>query len=118
MTIEHDLWKARTGAFIDTTEAKKPKVKLRKDLQRLVDRAKGCDTALLVDLVEGRAFLVAGFVVKRTKDGWCIHGLDKGAAEHTVSLDLSMCSCPDCKFRERDCKHIRALKGAVSELDK
>lgn len=30
---------------------------------------------------------------------------------HSVFHDLSACSCPDNKYRERECKHIRALRA-------
>ena len=32
--------------------------------------------------------------------------------------DRFVCSCPDCLYRERDCKHILKLKARLEEKEK
>ena len=50
------------------------------------------------------------YAYRRSDAGWLIRSLHDGEPEHTVLEDFSACSCQDCRFRGRVCKHMTALK--------
>ena len=91
-------------------EARKPK------RHRLVKKAEElCDTELLAELLSGVRTLVSGYAVKRTELGWVLRATASKSVDHTVTLDLAACSCEDCRFRERECKHIRLLRSFLGK---
>lgn len=50
------------------------------------------------------------YIFARTKEGWMMQPIDDAKTIHTVYADFSACSCPDNRFRLRECKHMKALK--------
>lgn len=56
------------------------------------------------------------YVYRRSETGdWIIRSLAPGEPEHTVLADFSACSCQDCRFRGRVCKHMVALKEVLGK---
>src|SRR5690349_14876320 len=37
---------------------------------------------------------------------------------YDLPADLSRCDCPDATYRERECKHVKALRAALAALAK
>lgn len=110
---------AMSTAFIDFDTAEKPRRRDRK--HRLAKRAEDLtegQLAVLVRLLESDAVLctVGGrsYAVDRVPIGWWVCGLGPDDEEHTVLEDLSACSCPDFRFRERRCKHLEAVTRATT----
>ena len=50
------------------------------------------------------------YAVKVGLDDYKIRNVAEDSPEYIVFKDLSACSCPDNKFRERECKHIEAIR--------
>ncbi len=65
---------------------------------------------ILLALVRGDMAIVGGLAFKVCPVGWTVHGLGTESEEHTVLKDFSSCSCPDNRFRGRECKHIKAMR--------
>jgi hypothetical protein len=89
--------------------------KLPKPLRKLLANAANLSDVqlqLLTKLLAGEARLAGNYAVERTEAGWRVEALQGGDGGHTVNLELTECSCPDCRFRERQCKHIKLLLGA------
>ena len=61
-------------------------------------------------LMAGKAALLnyegAAYTIRKVGDSWVVQ--KPGGEAHTVTDDV--CSCPDAKFRERECKHLKMLK--------
>lgn len=53
------------------------------------------------------------YAYRRSEAGYLIRSLHDGEPEHTVTVDFSSCSCEDCRFRGRTCKHMHALKEVL-----
>lgn len=53
------------------------------------------------------------YAYRRVETGYLIRSLHDGEPEHTVAADFSACSCADCKFRGRICKHMIALRQVL-----
>jgi len=51
------------------------------------------------------------FLYRPGEAGTLICSLDAEAREHEVVGDV--CSCEDCRFRQHECKHIRALRSVT-----
>lgn len=89
------------------------KVRMRKRLVTLLDRL---DTLpqpklrLLHDLLEGTRFQLGGYAVAKTVFGWAMESVTDGYGEHNINAALTDCSCEDCRFRQRECKHILMLR--------
>jgi hypothetical protein len=87
-----------------------------------------CGGATTADLLAG----VAVLQIDRPEDTndwyWCGYVVDGGriigvrlrkfgtGTVYFLPADLSECECPDCTFRQRACKHITALRQALSPL--
>lgn len=54
------------------------------------------------------------YAYRRVGVDWVVRSLHDGEPEHTVLADFSACSCQDCRFRGRVCKHILALKEVLT----
>lgn len=68
---------------------------------------------LIVLLEEGWGLLRCGgeqYIYRDAGQAWQVKALRSGSTVHTVDFDLSECSCPDCRYREHECKHIAGLK--------
>ena len=78
---------------------------MRKKLQALADAL----PPAAVPVLEGRAMLLDGrFAVRPQGDGFTIHELSFDSSPHFVTRES--CSCPDAKFRNRECKHLKAIR--------
>lgn len=53
------------------------------------------------------------YAYRRSDAGYVVRSLHDGEPEHTVLLDFSACSCQDCRFRGKACKHMVALKEVL-----
>lgn len=97
------------------SSAKKSLGAKAKKLLEQIQGLNGIQAELLLGLVSGEWALVSAekehFAVQKDSISWAIIGLDPEAEEHHVNLELTACSCEDCRFRGRTCKHIIALKG-------
>jgi hypothetical protein len=87
-----------------------------------------CGGATTADLLQG----VAVLQIDRPEDTndwyWCGYVVDGGRVigvqlqkfgtgqTYFLPADLNECDCPDCTFRQRECKHMTALKQALSPL--
>lgn len=71
-------------------------------------------TELLIDLLEGEAALIVvhgeQYAVRFRKRCYMVCGLELDSEEHTVDRTVTSCSCPDCVYRKRDCKHVLAIR--------
>ena len=112
--------RAMAGASFDFTSST-PKRSQPRKVHRLTKRAEELTAeqlCVLLLLLEGGAVLctVGGrsYVTRRTALGWTVRGLEASDVEHTVAEDLSACSCPDFRFRERKCKHMEAVGHATA----
>lgn len=96
-------------------QPKQPKKhRLTKKLDQMSEEQK---QALLLLLSEQFATMTVHgetYAYRRSDVGWLIRSLHDGEPEHTVAADFSACSCQDCKFRGKVCKHMTALKGVLS----
>jgi hypothetical protein len=87
-----------------------------------------CGGATTADLLAG----VAVLQIDRPEDTndwyWAAYVVDAGriigvqlqkfgnGVVYFLPADLSECDCPDCTFRQRACKHMTALRQALSPL--
>ena len=57
---------------------------------------------------------------KMTKNTWVVPSETTPDKFYEITKvgDRFVCSCPDCLYREHDCKHIRKLKAKVEEEKK
>ncbi len=73
---------------------------------------------LLVLVLDGKLAMLTinteTYVYRRGEGGWWIRSMRDGEPEHTVFADFSKCSCEDHRFRNRECKHMKALKEVVA----
>lgn len=111
--------RAAASSFFVFDEVKKPP--RRRKRHRLAARAEQLteeQLVVLVRLLEGEMLLctVGGksYAVDRVPVGWWVRGLGPDDEEHTVSEDLSACSCQDFRFRNRRCKHLEAVTRATT----
>lgn len=97
-------------------KVKKPKKKHR--LAKKVDNmSKEQQEMLLLLLSEKLAMItIKGetYAYRRSEAGWLIRSMTDGEPEHTVTADFTACSCQDCRYRGRLCKHILALKEVLT----
>jgi hypothetical protein len=112
-----DEFTARVNASAFLMDIDIPKVKHKGGKHRLTKKAESMSPAILASLLhllEGDYALVwigkVAYCFKGTDQNCSIVALDDGA-EHTV-MD-GKCSCEDARFRNRDCKHIKALRKVV-----
>lgn len=119
MVTEFERLVARvmSTAFIGTPTII-PKVKVKKQkkhrlTKRLANMSKEQKELLLLLISEKVAMItIKGetYAYRRIPDGWIIRSLYDGSPEHTVLTDFSACSCQDCHYRGKICKHILALR--------
>ena len=95
----------------------RPKVakrKLHRIARRAVEQLTVQQLALLCAIARGDMMLVtiAGvqYACKKRDGDYAITSLCADSHEYTVALSPPACSCPDCRFREHECKHILKLK--------
>lgn len=72
----------------------------------------------LLDIMEGRALLGywegQAYLIRRADaEGISVQGMYEGAQKHYVAEDPPACSCPDFKFRGRECKHLQLYRGTL-----
>lgn len=119
--IEVFLARVRANSFLDNQDVPvppgppRPSQKPRKTkIVRMVEKYTYEQLALAMDILEGRrARLNCGddtYAVKKLEDGaFSIVGLDTDTHEYFVKD--GQCTCEDCKFRKRECKHLRAIRS-------
>lgn len=96
---------------------KKRKVKLHpmtKKLDRMSEEQRGLLLLLLSEKLSTVCVRGETYAYRRSDAGWVIRSLHDGEPEHTVLLDFSACSCQDCRFRGKVCKHMVALKEVLT----
>lgn len=110
-------------AFLEepTPKAKvaKPKVKgkkhrIVKKLDSMTDEQKELLLLLLSEKLSMVVLHGETYAYRRSATGWLVRSLHDGEPEHTVLVDFSACSCQDCRFRGRVCKHMTALKEVLT----
>lgn len=121
-TFEQLVARANANSFfLPEVVDSKPKKRIaggKKKLHRVAKKALDLTAKqleLLVEIARGRQFALAiggvQYSVRKLKPGaWQITSLCKDSHEYSVTLDPPACTCPDCAFRDRECKHILALK--------
>ena len=121
--LEKLVARVMSTAFIEpvtpTAVVKKPKPKGKKHrITRRLDAMSDEQKELLLLLLSEKLATVTvkgeTYCYRRSDAGWVIRSLHDGEPEHTVLLDFSACSCPDCRFRGRVCKHMTVLQGVMS----
>lgn len=113
--------KVMSNAFMGVpTVVAKPKAKKIKKhrlTKKLSNMSKEQQEMLLLLLSEKLAMItIKGetYAYRRSPDGWLVRSMHDGEPEHTVTPDFSACSCQDCRFRGKICKHILALKEILT----
>lgn len=115
--IERLLAHARMNSFLEFRDEKLPKLaKASKGVKAALKMVKGLSperAAMLVDLLEGTAFLktVKGepYYFKKEAGGYRAACLSPGdSSSHLVTPQG--CSCEDHRLRSRVCKHMKALE--------
>ena len=100
------------GFLVKEENVRRKRVKKHRLIRAVENCLTPAQAQLLQEILGRRWAVVGGFAVRRDSDTtWVVHGLDAFADEHRVFADLSACSCPDNKFRGRECKHIDLLRG-------
>ncbi len=110
----------RNAFMAEPTVVAKPKQKkvkkhrLTKKLANMSEEQKQLLLLLLTEKVARVTIKGESYVYRRSSDGWLIRSLHDGEPEHTVTADFSACSCQDCKYRGRICKHMTVLKEVLT----
>lgn len=101
-------------------EEKQPRERRRRE-HRIVRRAGAeltpAQVQLLIALLKSERALVylsgVPYAVRRTPDGWSVRGLGPADIDYYMDAELASCTCPDSKFRGRQCKHAMAVRASV-----
>lgn len=72
-----------------------------------ITNAEGKGTEYDLDAFTDAAGRIIGYGLAKDDDD--IHAID------VVASTGWTCDCPDCQFRNRECKHIKALRAALAE---
>ena len=105
-------------AFIEEpTYVKRPKQPKKHRLTKKIDLLTPEQQELLLLLLKEKLAMVTvkgeTYAYRRSEGGWVVRSLHDGEPEHTVLADFSACSCQDCRFRGRVCKHMTALREVL-----
>lgn len=98
----------------DRSTGKRLKKSRKHRLMKHAEKLNKAQLAILLELIEGGALLTVlegqTYAVKLEKYGWRFTPLDEPHEAHLVTDDATKCSCPDHRFRHRECKHLRYMK--------
>lgn len=72
--------------------------------------ALGLPAGLTITTATGTAL----YFVTRHETGYRVE--KDGGDTHDLDLDLTTCTCADCTYRQRACRHLKALKAALAAL--
>lgn len=100
-----------------TLQPKRPKKQKKHRLAKKLDNMTPEQKELLLLLLSEKIAMLTvkgeTYAYRRSDTGYLVRSLHDGEPEHTVTTDFSACSCADCKFRGRVCKHMVALKEVL-----
>jgi hypothetical protein len=87
--------------------AKKRKTAVERHIEELTDVQRG----ILADIMASRRAMVMveglAYAIRKMPEGWGVQAF-VGTVEYI--LKEGKCTCPDSKFRDRECKHVQALR--------
>jgi hypothetical protein len=90
------------------------KKKLHRVARRALDQLTPKQLKLLCSIATGEMIVVVignvQYACKKHDGNYNITSLCADSHEYTVTLSPFACTCPDCKFRDHECKHVRKLK--------
>lgn len=96
---------------------KKQKAPKKHRIAKKLDNMTSAQQEVLLLLLKEKLAMITvkgeTYAYRRSEAGYLIRSLHDGEPEHTVAIDFSACSCADCKFRGRVCKHMTALKEVL-----
>jgi hypothetical protein len=95
----------------------KPKQRKRKSkAQKLIENMGARELDILLSVLNKQAELVviggASYAISRDGERWRVRAT---SADNDYVVENGKCSCRDCRFRERDCKHVEAIRGIVAK---
>lgn len=93
---------------------KSKKHRIVKKVEQMTDDQKQLLFLLLKEKLHLMVVKGETYAYRRVDAGWVVRSLHDGEPEHTVLADFSACSCQDCRFRGKICKHMTALKEVLS----
>lgn len=102
-------------SVVKQPKVKKPKKhRITRKLDQLSDEQKQILLLLLSEKLATVCVRGETYIYRRIATGWLIRSLHDAEPEHTVSADFTACSCKDFKCRNRECKHLHALKEILA----
>lgn len=118
MSFEKFMAEVNATAFFlperGTSRPKPLKQKRKHWLLKHVDGLTDQQRLLLLGVLQGKLALVQlgklSYAVRRDGDTYMVVATTADGEPHSVSADLSACTCGDFKFRGHECKHMQALR--------
>ncbi len=87
--------------------------------------ATGLPVGLMIETTAGKGYYTLSPEKVCTRWGWTqigwqlvkeIEGEEHEGEVYHLPLDVAACDCPDAKYRNRECKHMRAVAAVLKAL--